>query len=122
MRIAWRVPLIALLALRLLFGWTSVAHGAELVSDGSFEQPVIDGVTFDVHPPGSFGSWKVGEGSLSVTSRGVRDPAAGDQFVSFNLNALAGQRPATLYQDVATTAGARYHLRFAYAGIPRSPG
>jgi hypothetical protein len=47
----------------------------------------------------------------------IRDPAVGEQFISFNLTPGL-QTAATLYQDVATITGARYHLRFAYAGDP----
>ena len=113
--LAW-VVVGLLLSLAIPVSAASVATAASLVPNGDFEQPVISPPHQEFSAGQTFGPWTVEDGWLLIATSSQYASASGNQHVMFNLDAMAGQRPATLYQDLLTTAGARYHLRFAYAG------
>ena len=100
-----RQSLIAVLALAA----APVAIDAQIVN-GGFEDPVatssIDGRT-------SIAGWAASSGNFELITSAFWQPFAGNQSIDLN-----GTSVGTIFQDVATVAGARYDLTFALAGNP----
>ncbi|MEA2273446.1 MAG: hypothetical protein QOI98_2154, partial [Solirubrobacteraceae bacterium] len=78
----------------------SVASGANLVQDGSFEVPAFTGGYMTVTTPNSFGSWTVASGSIDRVSAPRWTSAKGSRSV--DLNACG---PGSIFQAVATVPG-----------------
>lgn len=93
---------------------TSPSGTVNLVKDGGFEEPLVpSGSSFTEWNAGQvMGAWFVAAGNVDLE----RDPpgwqpAEGAQSVDMN-----GDTPGTIYQDIPTTPGRSYLLRFAIAG------
>lgn len=91
---------------------TSPSAGANLITNGSFESPVINTpfVIFENLP-----GWTGGIGGIEVQADGggtfvARGIAPGEQFVELDTT-----QNSSMFQDVATTSGTVYELTFAYA-------
>lgn len=91
-------------------------HGADLVINGSFESPVVDGQfnTYIGVDTTSLTGWVVDQANTSVDHDGGLWVDA-DGFQSIDMN---GTEAGSIYQDLATTASQQYTLRFALAGNP----
>lgn len=101
---------LALLAVRGVA--TSAAQSQNLVVNGDFESPAI-ATNFVSHPTGgSVGGWVVDRGSVDV-ARTCWEAATGSQSVDLN-----GLTAGGIHQDLSTTPGTTYLLRFALAGNP----
>jgi choice-of-anchor C domain-containing protein len=92
------------------------ASSANLVTNGSFENPSVG--SYVVYPAGSTGitGWTVGSGSVSNASveQDSHDEWPAD---TGNLSVdLSGNAPGDLYQYIPTTPGATYNLSFALGG------
>jgi choice-of-anchor C domain-containing protein len=90
------------------------ANAVNLVTNGSFESPSVSGdhVMISAVDSVSIPGWVVDEAGTSVDlAQGVWFDADGFQSVDMN-GIVAG----SLYQDLATTAGVKYTIRFALAG------
>jgi choice-of-anchor C domain-containing protein len=86
---------------------------AHLVPNRGFEHPVCSSsCTFSAGST-AIPHWAVGGGSIDIVSASWWQPAGGSQSVD-----LAGVAPGSLTQDVATTAGTTYILRWHMAGNP----
>jgi choice-of-anchor C domain-containing protein len=105
---------VALTALIVTTAGAANLGAQNLVTDGSFENPALpSAASFSTILAGnSFGAWTVTSGSIDLI-RTYWAPSDGFQSVDLNGNAAA-----TISQNVATTAGQRYTLRFSIAGNP----
>ncbi|MBO9532419.1 MAG: Ig-like domain repeat protein [Solirubrobacteraceae bacterium] len=98
--------------------WAAPIAGAAvpLLTNGSFETPVVSMSNETFSAPGSIEGWTIEAGSVDVTADqhlGGAVTAAGAQSVD-----LSGLQPGTIHQDLPTVAGARYRLSFAYSAGP----
>ena len=105
---------------------TPGASPGDLVTNGSFELPVVTNAdTFDTYPASSTGipGWTVTGGSNDPAGgsvdliNGLWQPYDGAHSVDLDGGAAGG-----LSQTLATTAGQGYTLKFAFSGNPDSPG
>ena len=90
-----------------LAGIADAGAAPNLVANGGFEMPVRPAV--DIYEVTQMPGWVVESGDLNHY-RTYWQPAEGAQSVDMN-----GLAPATIYQDLATAAGAPYRIRFALA-------
>ena len=112
----------AVLGLAAMLAFAGPANAASIVDNGDFEEPVVPG-SHEVFGAGqSFGAWTVAGGALLLGAPHTEDAPNGRQYVVFNRDLASGVGPATMQQDLSTTAGTRYHLRFAFAGDPSIAG
>jgi len=104
-----------------LTGPLAGASAANLVTNGSFEQPDIPTGTFAIFANPLVPGWTHEPAPQAVSSSGIEiqdhtpgggspDPTAGDQFVE-----LDSDGPSNVYQDVATDPGSTYRLTFLYS-------
>ena len=103
------------LAAGAVFVQDGSAVDGDLVRDGGFERPVLGGRFTSLQTGASAGAWTVTSGSVDLVHKGYWAPAGGDQSVDLN-SCSAG----TVSQDLATQAGQRYAVRYAYAGNPET--
>ncbi len=112
-RILFRVILVAGSALVLTATNTAIAQ-TNLVTNGSFETPVIGGAFAQRTSAEPFDGWSVdpiGQGVAHVGSFGYPQAIAGVQSVELNFYSTGG-----IYQPIATTPGSRYTISFLMAG------
>jgi hypothetical protein len=99
-------------ALTLVFLVTRSALCANLVQDGSFEVPPPLGTKC---AGATFGAWVVERGSVDIEDGSQWMAAHGSVSID-----LSGTNPCgldgSIYQDLLTSPGASYKLRFALAG------
>ncbi|HEX7861017.1 MAG TPA: choice-of-anchor C family protein [Verrucomicrobiae bacterium] len=93
---------------------SSVTLQANLVSNGSFEQPNAGGFYRAFLAGETVGAWIVESGSVEVVGT-YWQAAQGSQ--SLDLSGIF-EMAGTLYQDVPTVPGQKYKVRFAFAGNP----
>lgn len=103
-----------------LAGPLAGASAANLITNGSFEQPDIATGSFAVLSNPLVPGWTHQPAPQAVSSSGIEiqdhagggnpDPAAGAQFAE-----LDSDGPSNIYQDVATNPGATYRLTFLYS-------
>jgi choice-of-anchor C domain-containing protein len=89
-------------------------QSSNLVVNGDFEVPVVapsNGIL--LHAGTGFLGWNVISGSVDLTGGGYWQAASGTQSVD-----LSGTDAGMITQNVPTTPGASYILRFALAGNP----
>jgi choice-of-anchor C domain-containing protein len=86
--------------------------GENLVANGGMESPDVPGAFTGFATGTTIGAWRVESGNVDLTA-GYWQAAAGKQSVD-----LTGDTPGTIAQDVPTTPGQPYTLRFAMAGHP----
>lgn len=103
---------IALIAAALV----SLGHlnnvSANLITNGSFEDPSIANGSFSYLP--SIPSWTLASGpAIEIQNQVAGSPFAGRQFVELDSSANS-----SMYQDLATVAGDTYRLSFAYSPRP----
>lgn len=106
----------AIAAILALGSATALAgHPANLVHNGSFERPEVDG-TFDTYPAdGTIPRWTVG-GTVDITEEPAFDAVRGTQSPqALDLN---GTGPGSVSQSIATEEGQDYLLSFFLAGNP----
>jgi choice-of-anchor C domain-containing protein len=102
----------------LAFGLVAmIGHAGEtnLVTNGGFEAP--DGVAnYQLFGTGmSMDGWTIEQGTVEIVASTYWQSAEGRQ--SLDLNGV-GDMIGTISQDIATTPGQRYRIRFALAGNP----
>jgi choice-of-anchor C domain-containing protein len=97
----------------------AVSVGLRVVSggtlaDGGFEEPDITPPNHDrtIYAPAKVGPWTVSAGSVDVTNDEYWQAAEGDQSLDVSGFCTDG----TIYQDVGTTPGQDYEIRFMLAG------
>lgn len=94
----------------------AAAPGPNLVRDGSFEHPNVDGSLIEFTAPSSFGvaeqPWKVVAGNVDIHGT-FQQAEIGNQSLDLN-----GDRPGTIEQDIPTAPGQTYLIRFWLAGNP----
>src|SRR3954469_16419976 len=87
---------------------------ANLLTNGGFEQPPVapgaDLRTVEAESEELTG-WTITSGNVDVVTN--QQPAEGTQSLDLN-----GTSPASIFQEFATTAGARYRLSFRYGNNP----
>jgi choice-of-anchor C domain-containing protein len=89
--------------------------GTNIVTNGSFEVPVVRSSTFDVYGVGStFGAWTIASGSIDHISRNYWQASDGVQSV----DVTGSPGNATIYQDLVTTPQQTYQLSFDLSGNP----
>ena len=91
-------------------------HGQNLVTNGSFESPSVQGFhnTYVGVDAASLTGWVVDLAGTSIDHvNALWNDAEG--FHSIDLN---GTEAGSIYQDLATTAAQKYKIRFALAGNP----
>jgi len=97
--------------------FASPLYAAELVVNGSFEQPAIPYFSWKYSP--SIPGWKLGTGSKGNVIESLNNisgapaPNLGNQFVELDANGST-----IIYQDIPTKPGAVYQLRFHYSARP----
>jgi choice-of-anchor C domain-containing protein len=107
------------LGLVVLFVFATTAHvQAALLTNPSFEQPVVGNPDFNYYYAGNpaITGWTIVGGSVDLLSTNWK-AHDGNQSID-----LAGVTPGGLYQDVSTTPGQSYRLGFWLAGNPEFPG
>lgn len=88
--------------------------GPNLVRDGGFERPVVEGGAYRiVAAGGSIGAWRVARGAADFIACGFWRADEGCQSVDLN-----SCEPASIEQALATKKGRRYALCFSIAGNP----
>lgn len=109
MNVRYGVALAA--ALAIMGGAAVPTHAsANLLSNGSFEDPPITGGFNTIGAGGSIGAWSVGDNGVDL----IHDYwTAADGLQSVDMSALS---TGTLSQTVNTTAGRNYNLTFWIAG------
>ena len=85
-----------------------------LLRNGGFETPDNRGAAYRPYSRGQLGGWTVASGSVDIVGSYWK-PASGRQ--SLDLSGLQ-ELPGTIQQDVATTSGKNYLIRFSAAGNP----
>ena len=89
----------------------SPAHAsANLLSNGSFEDPIVGGGFVTVGSPGSMGAWSVDSGSIDHIGS-YWQAADGNQSVD-----MSGNSDGKISQTVNTSAGLQYELSWWEAG------
>jgi choice-of-anchor C domain-containing protein len=88
--------------------------GTNLVQDGKFELPKLPpGVPWQTYVAGStFGAWSVGAGNVDLAQ--AWQAPSGTQSVDLEGTNADGE----VHQDLATTAGGHYLIKFKLAGNP----
>lgn len=87
---------------------------ANLVVNGDFEAPTIPGGTYEIFPPPPVPGWTLSSGpGIEIQNHIAGSPYTGNQFVELDSTANS-----SMYQDLATAAGERYTLSFAYSPRP----
>lgn len=92
---------------------------ADLISNGSFENPNAFGITrYTAGTPAGFG-WTVGGDGIDLVDNSIWTPIDGTQSIDLN-RFSTGQ----ISQTISTTPGTMYEIRFFMAGNPDtgSPG
>jgi hypothetical protein len=91
------------------------ARANSIVLNGDFENPSIPADSFAYFP--SIPGWQLAFGNMIEIQSGIAGtPYQGSQFVELDSTASSG-----IYQDLATIAGARYDLSFAFSPRPGIP-
>lgn len=88
-----------------------IAHGgvSNLVSNGSFETPVVD--VFEQFP--AITGWAVAAGSFELQDAAVTTPADGDQYLE-----LASNEASSIWQNLRTQPGMHYLVEIDFAPRP----
>lgn len=105
---------IALSALPVCFS-AIPTHAAELVANGGFEQPVLNSGTFGYFA--SIPSWSLLPGSKGNGIE-IQNTAAGNAFEGKQLVELDSNGVTGIFQDLFTTVGETYQLKFAFSPRP----
>ncbi|HLO86016.1 MAG TPA: PEP-CTERM sorting domain-containing protein [Nostocaceae cyanobacterium] len=91
------------------------AVAANLVTNGSFEQPQIPSGSIVILP--SIPGWNLLPGSqgtgIEIQNNVAGSPFQGQQFVELDSNGVTG-----IFQDLATQVGETYRLEFAFSPRP----
>ena len=111
----WGRGAAALVGILVLASSTALAAGTNLVTNGSFESPVVSGTAFFAAPSTGLTGWNLTAGSIDLDNSQVWQAAAGSQSV--DLSGYADS-PGTISQNVPTTSGEKYLLQFAMSGNP----
>jgi hypothetical protein len=103
----------SLFALVAALSLTSTAQAANLITNGGFEDPVItSGFVNFVAPSTGITGWTVQTNSVDIVSNTFGAPAfEGTQF----LDLVGFGSTGGVAQSIATVAGTRYKLSFAYS-------
>jgi choice-of-anchor C domain-containing protein len=112
----WTVIRIALIIGAGAAMLVSPARGNNLVTNGSFESPFVDGQFAVYHgvDATSLTGWVVDQANTSIDHiSGLWVDAEGSQSIDMN-----GTEAGSIYQDLATSAAQQYTIRFALAGNP----
>jgi len=99
---------LAIAAFAPFVGATRATAASNIVFNGDFELPDGGGATITNTPPTG---WTNPFGNTDIVGPDTWDAASGEQSVDLN-----GDQRGGLYQDLTTTSGQNYLLRFAYAG------
>ena len=100
----------------LLLALPSSASAAELVANGSFEEPALSGgwATVGVgHAPEELPGWTVTLNTVDLLSSDWQ-AAAGSQ----SLDLAGSPGPGAIKQTLATVAGKKYRIRYSVASNP----
>lgn len=91
---------------------------ADLVVNGDFEAPTVPGGSYQIFPPPPVPGWTLSSGpGIEIQNHVAGSPYTGNQFVELDSDANS-----SMYQDLATAAGERYTLSFAYSPRPGVAG
>jgi choice-of-anchor C domain-containing protein len=93
---------------------SSSTHGQNLVTNGSFESPTVQGLhnMYTGVDTVSLTGWVVDQAGTSVDHvNELWNDAEGFQSIDLN-----GTEAGSIYQDLATTSAQKYKIRFALAG------
>ncbi|MBI2863237.1 MAG: DUF642 domain-containing protein [Chloroflexi bacterium] len=92
---------------------TPTATPTSLVTNGDFETPVIGGSWKNFGTGQNIGGWQVSSGNVDLVKTTYLGAAKNSQWID-----VSGGTNGAVYQDLATTSGYFYSLRFALAGNP----
>lgn len=103
-------------ATTLLFSMSTAASAANLVVNGSFEEPGLRSRQWKHFGSGEVTGWTPTEGSrIEIRNNIVGTAYEGDHFVEVDNHAYdKNAAEIGLFQDIDTTAGKTYKLSFAY--------
>jgi hypothetical protein len=102
----------ALFAVACALAATGSLAKADLVTNGSFESPVIPSGSYAIF--GSIPGWTTSSGpGIEIQNHIAGSPYHLDQFVE-----LDSDSNSSMYQDLVTVAGQTYTLSFAYSPRP----
>ncbi len=88
----------------------SSTASANLVTNGSFENPQIGAGSWTVLNGGALSGWQAGAGGVEVRNNNAGTAYDGNQFIE-----LDTYGNSSISQTIATTAGAQYLFSFAYS-------
>jgi choice-of-anchor C domain-containing protein len=92
-----------------------VARAENLVTNGSFESPSVEGYSFLTYTATStFGGWTVAANTVDLCGPSETVAADGSQWV--DLGGTSVDNRGSIYQDLNTTVGQSYNLQFMLAG------
>jgi hypothetical protein len=94
---------------------SGASAGVELITNGSFETPVVSG-TFEQFPSGIPG-W-TGTAGIELQANGALGIGTGGTTFGNQYAELAVEAPSTYSQTVTTTPGQKYHLSFFLSDRP----
>ena len=108
----------------IILGTSRISQAIELVSNGSFEQPSVPQLDFQLLP--SIPGWTLASGSqpgvgpragsppsIELQNSTVGPAFDGSQYVELDSVSVSG-----IYQDINTTVGQTYQLQFAFSPRP----
>jgi choice-of-anchor C domain-containing protein len=112
----WQIIQFALAVAAIVAVFATQTRGADLVTNGGFESPFINGdfATYHGVDATSLSGWVVDQVGTSIDhDGGLWQDAEGLQSIDMN-----GTEAGSIYQDLATTPAQQYTIRFALAGNP----
>ena len=103
-----------LLIISLLFVTMTTANAAELIVNGSFEDPAISEGTWDVFYGNEVDGWSLDSAGVEIRNNVAGTAYDGSNFVELDTH-HADNTNSGIYQTISTAAGQAYQLSFAYA-------
>jgi len=99
----------------LLFNSNGLAARADLITNGSFEEPIVGDFTEYSKDSTSITGWKVTEGKVVLTRLFKNSGVDKDQWLSLANTDAPGSSGGKIAQTFATTPGTTYDVSFNYA-------
>jgi choice-of-anchor C domain-containing protein len=109
-KLRFGIGLVGAMAVVATFAAAPAQAGVNLLSNGSFETPVVDGGYTTIGAGGTMGAWTVTSGSVDHIGS-YWNAADGTQSVD-----MSGDQAGSISQTVNTSAGQEYQLSFWMAG------
>jgi hypothetical protein len=97
------------------FLFAGSASAANLVLNGSFEDPTTTENSWKVYYDGEVSNWNVGEKGIEIRNDLVGEAFHGNNFAELDTD-FASSTNSWISQDLTTEVGEKYYISFAYSG------